>query len=161
MSGPAAPGAPAPTGRWSFEVRARSSAPVEVVWPLIGEARRWKEWSFLDRSDLLRDGDPSPDGVGAVRRFTRHGLGSQEEVVAWDPPHHLSYTIVKGFPVRHYRADVTCAPDGPGTRITWAATFDPLVPGTGRLLVVVLRALITRFATSAARYAERPPASTA
>jgi hypothetical protein len=138
-------------------VEARSSAPAAVVWPLIGEAHRWKEWSFLDRTDLVRVGTPIPDGVGAVRRFTSHGVGSREEVVVWDPPHHLGYAILSGFPVRHYRADVVLAPDGSpgtGTLITWSGTFDPKVPGTGRLLEVVLTRLMTRFATELARYAD-------
>jgi hypothetical protein len=125
------------------------------VWPLIGEAHRWKEWSFLTRSDLVRTGDPAPDGVGAVRRFTKNGIGSREEVVAWDPPHHLAYRILSGFPVRHYRADVTITPEGSGCLITWSATFDAKIPGTGRLMVVVLRRMIGRFATGAAGYADR------
>jgi hypothetical protein len=126
-----------------------------VVWPLIGEAGRWKEWSFLDRSDLLRTGEPAPDGVGAVRRFTRFGVGSQEEVVAWEPPHHLGYRMLKGFPVRNYRADVTCTPDGSGTAIRWSATFDTKIPGTGRLMTAVLHRTISRFATGAARYGDQ------
>jgi hypothetical protein len=124
------------------------------VWPLIGEARRWKEWSFLDRTQVVEEGVPAPDGVGALRRFTRLGVGSNERVVAWDPPHHLGYTIEKGFPVRNYRADVTCTPDGPGTLVGWSATFDPLIPGTGRLLVFVLNRLLHAFATGAARHAD-------
>ncbi len=144
-----------PRGRWSVEARARSSAPVEEVWPLIGEADRWKEWSFLDRTGRVEDGVPVPDGVGALRRFTSHGIGSTEEVVAYEPPHHLGYAIVKGFPVRHYRADVHCSRDGAGTLITWSATFDEKFPGTGRLMVVVLTRLLNRFATSAARFAEQ------
>ena len=155
MTGPAAPRPDGLRGRWSAEARARSSAPVDEVWPLIGEAHRWKEWSFLDRSDLARDGTPVPDGVGALRRFTRHGIGSTEEVVAYDPPHHLGYAILTGFPVRHYRADVMCEPDGTGTAITWSATFDEKIPGTGRLMVVVVRRLIEGFATGAAGYADR------
>ena len=155
MSGRATRSTVAPTGRWSFDVRTRSAAPVDVVWPLIGEARRWKEWSFLDRSDLVQTGEPAPDGVGAVRRFTRFGIGSREEVVLWDPPHHLGYVIVKGFPVRHYRADVTCTPDGPGTMIDWSATFDTVIPWSGPLMVTVLRTTIHRFAIGAARYAEQ------
>jgi hypothetical protein len=134
---------------------ARTRAPVDSVWPLIGEARRWKEWSFLDRTELVEDGDPAPDGVGALRRFTRFGVGSTERVLAWDPPDHLAYTIVKGFPVRNYRADVTCAPDGEGTLVTWSATFDPLVPGTGRLMELWTGRLIGGFATAVARYADR------
>ncbi len=155
MTDPAVTGSAGPRGRWSTEARARSSAPVEEVWPLIGEANRWKEWSFLDRSELVRDGEPVPDGVGALRRFSNHGIGSTEEVVAYDPPHHLGYAIVKGFPVRHYRADVTCRPDGTGTVITWSATFDEKIPGTGRLMVVVIARLISRFATGAARFADQ------
>jgi hypothetical protein len=150
----ATPSLSAHPGRWSYEVTARSSAPVEAVWPLIGEARRWKEWSFLDRSDLVREGDPAPDGVGAVRRFTRFGVGSREEVVAWDPPRHLGYVILKGFPVRRYRADITFTPEGTGTLIGWSASFDTLIPGTGRLMSLILRTMIGRFADGAARYAD-------
>ena len=161
MTGPSRPGSAGPRGRWSIEARARSSAPVEEVWPLIGEAHRWTEWSFLDRAELEREGTPVPDGVGALRRFTRHGVGSLEEVVAYEPPHHLGYAILKGFPVRHYRADVTCTPDGSGTVIAWSATFDEKIPGTGHLMVLVVGRLVRGFATAAARFAEQqhgPPA---
>jgi Polyketide cyclase / dehydrase and lipid transport len=142
-----------PDGRWSASASARADAPVAEVWPLVGEARRWKEWSFLTRSDLERTGDPDPDGIGALRRFSRYGIGSREEVVGWDPPHHLGYAIVKGFPVRNYRADVDLTPDGGGTLITWSARFDEKVPGTGRLMVVVVTRLIRGFATDVAAYA--------
>lgn len=148
----------APAGRRSFEVRARSSAPVEVVWSLLGEARRWQEWSFLTRSDLVREGDPPPDGVGAIRRFTSFGIGSREEVVAWEPPHRFGYVILSGFPVRHYRADVVLEPDGyagSGTAVTWSATFDEKIPGTGPLMTLVLRGIIGRLAAGATAYADR------
>ncbi len=156
MSGPGAPST-GPRGRFSYEARATSVAPVDAVWPLIGEAHRWKEWSFLDRTDLVRVGTPLPNGVGAVRRFTNHGVGSREEVVVWDPPHHLGYAILSGFPVRHYRADVVLSPDGPdgtGTLISWSGTFDEKVPGTGRILERVLDKLMNRFATELATYAD-------
>jgi hypothetical protein len=125
----------------------------------VGEAGRWKEWSFLDRSDIIRDGEPAPDGVGALRRFTRYGVGSTEEVVAWEPPHHLAYSIIKGYPVRHHRADVVLTSDGVGTTINWSATFDELVPGTGHLMTLVTKRLIRGFAQGAARHAEHqtPP----
>jgi hypothetical protein len=159
MSGRASSAGSLPRGRRSFRVEAHSAAPPADVWPLIGEAGRWKEWSFLDRSDLVRTGGPDPDGVGAVRRFTRFGIGSREEVVVWDPPHHLGYVIVKGFPVRHYRADVILEPAGTGTVLTWSATFDELIPGTGRAMAILLKSFITRFATGVARYAERTAGS--
>ena len=140
--------------RWSFTQVSRSRAPVDAVWPLIGEARRWKEWAFLTRSDLVREGVPAPDGVGAVRRFTLFGVGSREEVLAWEPPTHLGYTLLRGFPVRDYRADVIITPNRGGTILTWSVRFNPKVPGTGAVMWVVLRLLIRGFARNVCRFAD-------
>ena len=145
---------PVRTGSRVYRVEARSDASVDAVWPLLAEAARWRDWSFLTRSGLEREGTPTPDGVGAVRVFTRYGIGSREEVVAWDPRHHLAYRILSGFPVRDYRADVTIEQSGTGTRIEWAGSFDPKWPGTGRLLGSVLPKMMQRFADDVARYAD-------
>ena len=144
---------PARTGTYVYRVESRSEAPVEDVWPLLGEAARWRDWSFLTASGLEREGTPAPDGVGAVRKFSRFGVGSREEVLAWDPPHHLAYRILSGFPVRDYRADVTLEETDGGTRIEWAGSYEPKVPGTGRLLQAVLPRMMQRFADDVARYA--------
>ncbi len=149
-----APGDRAPAGARSYRVEARASAPPEAVWPLLGEAERWREWTFVTRSDRVRDGHPDPDGVGAVRRFTRFGVGSREEVLAFEPPHHLAYRILSGFPVRNYRADVTLEEDGGGTRITWTGTYDERWPGTAGVLGVVLGRMMQRFATDLAGHAD-------
>jgi Polyketide cyclase / dehydrase and lipid transport len=143
-----------PTGAHQYRVGATTSAAPEVVWPLIGEARRWREWSFLTRSELEREGAPDPDGVGAVRRFSRYGIGSREEVVAWDAPTHLGYRILSGFPVRNYRADVTLTPEGTGTRIDWVGTFDVKWPGSGRVLDAVLPKMMQRFADALVAFAD-------
>jgi Polyketide cyclase / dehydrase and lipid transport len=155
MTAAAAGPTPQPSGRWSAEAQARSSASVTEVWPLIGEAHRWKDWSFLTRTELVEVGDPDPDGVGAVRRFSRYGIGSREQVVAFEPPRHLAYTILSGFPVRHYLADVTLTTEEDGTLIKWSATFDPKIPGTGHLMVLVLTRMIGQFARGVAGHADQ------
>ncbi len=155
MSAPDVGGGTVPTGRRSYRVEARAAAPVEEVWPLVGEAKRWQEWSFLTRTGLEREGVPEPDGVGAVRHFSRMGVGSREEVLAWDPPHHLAYTIVGGgFPVRNYRADLTLEPDGDGTHIRWSGTYDEKWPGSAAAIGALLTRMMQKFATDVARYAE-------
>lgn len=141
--------------RWSFTQVSHARAPIDTVWPLVGEARRWKDWSFLTRSDLEREGDPAPDGVGAVRRFTALGVGSREEVLEWQPPLHLTYGLLSGFPVRNYRADVDLTPSDGGTTLTWSVKFNPRVAGTGAVMWVILRILIFRFARGACRFADR------
>jgi hypothetical protein len=85
-------------------------------------------------------------------------VGSREEIVAYDPPHHLAYTILSGLPVRDYRADVRLEPDGAGTRIVWGGTFVPKLPGTSAVLRLFLVTTIGSFSRRLARYAERPTA---
>ena len=122
------------------------------------------------RGSRLREGDPPPDGVGTLRRFAVGPGGSQEEVVAFEPPRHLGYVAVRGLPVRHYRADVHLddvpgADGATGTRVTWRCEVEPKVPGTGPLLRAVLRRMVAGFARRVCRYADRrlpdgPPRST-
>jgi len=142
--------------RWSYDIRTTTSAPIDEVWPLVGEARRWKEWAGFTTARLIREGTPAPDGVGALRRFAIGPVGSREQVVVWDPPHHLGYEIVKGFPVRRYRSDVELAAlEGGGTSIHWHGRFAELVPGTGRAVQAFTGALIAHFARRLVRHAER------
>ena len=142
-------------GRWHYKVLAHSTAPPSTVWPLIGEAARWKEWAFMTRTFLLREGSPDPDGVGALRRFAVGPFGSCEEVVEFEPPTHLGYVARKGIPVRSYRADIVLRPDVGGTAITWSASLTPLVPGTGALVLAYTRGCAQLFARELVRYADR------
>ena len=142
----------------SYEVTAHSSAPPERVFALLDDALSWKQWAkpTIGRAEWEREGDPPPGGVGAIRKLGRWPIYGREEIVASEPPSHYAYTMLSGNPVRNYRADITLvSDDAGGTRITWSATFDPLVPGTGRLLAAVYRRLISGFARKVAAYAER------
>jgi hypothetical protein len=109
----------------------------------------------MTRTFLLRPGEPVPDGVGALRRFAFGPGGSTEEVVAWEPPHHLGYVAVSGLPVRRYRADVDLRGDGGGTAVTWRGSFDEIVPGTGAVIRLALARMTRGFAVHVCRYAER------
>ena len=131
-----------------FEVTAQSAAPPERVFALVADATSWPRWAgfLVAHGSWEREGSPPPGGVGAIRKLGRWPLHGREEIVAYEPPTHLAYTIVKGQPVRNYRADVTLTPVDNGTLITWAATFDPLIPGTGALVTGFLRSIVTTFA---------------
>lgn len=108
----------------------------------------------MTRTELVREGDPAPDGVGALRRFAFGPGASEEEVVTWEPPRHLGYIVVRGLPVRSYRADVHLDEDGAGTVVTWRCSVEALVPGTGAALAFGLRRIIGGFATRLCRHAD-------
>ena len=152
-----APDVPSREGRWRYELEGRSAAPRETLWRLVAEVEQWKRWSMLTRSFLLRPGQADPNGVGALRRLTVGGLGSTEEVVAYEPPHHLGYEARKGMPARRYRADVVLEEDGTGTRIVWTGSLQPLVPGTGWLALAYARGFVGRFLASLVRFADSHP----
>ena len=142
----------------NIDISAQSSAPVERVWALLADARRWPEWTPFDAAVLEREGSPPPDGVGAIRRFTYGKTVTRESVVAFEPPHWLAYQLLTGLPVRGYQADVTLqtAPGG-GTTIRWQARFEPLVPGTGWLVRRRLAPFLGDVAPRLARRAEATP----
>jgi Polyketide cyclase / dehydrase and lipid transport len=146
----------APIGdRWRYEVSATCRAAPAAVWPLIGEAARRKEWSFMTRTYLIREGVPAPDGVGALRRFGVGPFGSSEEVMEFEPPNHLGYEARKGVPARRYRGDIFLRPDAEGTAITWTGSIEPSLPGTGGLALAYTRTFARLFVKQLVRYADR------
>ena len=150
-------------GSQTFNVTTVARAPRERVWALVSDGAGWKNWAGVMTSSLEREGDPPPDGVGAIRKLGPRPFGSREEVVVWEPPSHLGYVILSGMPVRNYRADIHLKEEtGAGgsdvtTVIEWSASFDPKIPGTGALLRTGLAAIIGRFAKRAARHAAKNP----
>ena len=66
-----------------------ANAPIETVWELLADARGWSTWARFARSELLAEGIPAPDGVGALRAFGVGRIGSREEVVLFEPPQRL------------------------------------------------------------------------
>lgn len=141
----------------SYEVTARSAAPPERVFALLADATSWPRWAgpLIARASWEREGNPAPGGAGAIRRLGRWPIFGREQIVASEPPFHHAYTTLGGNPVRNYRADVFLSPDEDGTSITWSATFEPRIPGSGRLLVGTYRRLIGSFARRLAAYAEQ------
>lgn len=133
-----------------------SAAPVETVWPLLAHASRWREWAAFTVSELERAGSPQADGMGAVRRFGFPLFTSREEVVTFEPPHHLGYVLRSGLPLRGYESDVTltAAADG-GTDIEWRSSFEPPWPATGWFWSAFMRLLLSDFSRRLARAAAR------
>lgn len=138
-----------------FEVLATSAAPPEKVFAVLADRTRWHEWAgpMIRSSSWERTGDAEPGGVGAIGRLGSSRFYSREEIVEYDPPHHLAYVMLSGQPVRDYRATVDLSPADGGTAIAWRATFEPKIPGTGALLKLQLRTIVASFAKRLAVHA--------
>ena len=113
------------------EVEHRYEASPEVVWAVYTDHARWSEWAGVGSSRLVNEGTPDPNGVGAVRGFPG---GTLEEVLSFDPPKRMTYTLTGGlFPIKNHLGEATLEADGSGTFLRWNCEFDPKIPGTGSL----------------------------
>lgn len=124
------------------------------VFALLEDVTTWTQWAGFAEASYERAGDPSPHGVGAVRRLRAGPLSSRETVLQYEPGRRLVYDYVGTLPLRNYRAEVVIARHARGTRITWHATFSSTWPLAGPLLrrtvAKALRSIATRLAQAAA-----------
>jgi uncharacterized protein YndB with AHSA1/START domain len=142
--------------RRSFDVYRHADAPVHLVWDVLVDHERYSDWTALPASRLEREGQPDRNGVGSVRALGSGPTTSFEEVVEFDPPHHMAYVINSGPPVRGYRADVELmgTSDG-GTDVRWVGSFESTPPGLTVPLRMVLEAAVTHLADRLVRESER------
>ncbi len=142
--------------RQSLVVEARSDASPETVFAILADTEGWVRWSRKTKSAVLeRPGSTEREGVGAIRVFQNGRTTSREEVVEYEPPRRFVYTLLSGLPLRDYRAEVDLTPDGTGTRIRWASSFEPKRRGTGWIYRNALRVFIRQTATALAEFAAK------
>jgi hypothetical protein len=140
------------------EATVRSAAPREVVWAVIADGRSWHEWGGWQKTELEREGDPPPDGVGAIRRNVRRPLTVREQVELWEPPARFGYALLSGLPLRDYHAVVTLSEAGSGgdcTNIHWESRFDARVRALDAPMRAFVQATLNEVAGGVAREAER------
>jgi uncharacterized protein YndB with AHSA1/START domain len=84
-------------------------------------------WPGVRSCRLVVEGKPR-NGVGAVREVSAGGLVLLEEVVEFEPPHRLVYTIIKGLPVRH-RGTIELREQDGATVVEWRVRMTSAWPG--------------------------------
>ena len=148
-------------GRREIAVRADSRATPEAVFGLLADGASWPDWSPIESFELERQGDPPPEGVGAIGRFQRGRTTGRDQLIEVIPGRRLGYVSLSGLPVRDYRATVDLRATADGTEIGWHASFIPTIPGTGRLLERGLRRFLQQCADGLARHAASQPTTEA
>jgi uncharacterized protein YndB with AHSA1/START domain len=127
------------------------AAPPEAVFEVLADHRGMVNWSMAREVVLRHEGDPPPNGVGAVRVIRAGGIAVEEEVTAFEPPKRMEYRVVAGFPIRDHRGEVRLEPVGDGTRLVWEVQCRPRFPGTGWLLRPLLTRSVTQLADGLVR----------
>ena len=117
-------------GQLHVEAEGTTLAEVDTVWGLVADANTYARWGPWN------DGGYDPPAKGPSRpgsvqwfRFGRRTT-SVEKILEVDAPSRIIYTVMRGIPVKNYRAEVTLTPNIPsGTSIRWAATWETTLMG--------------------------------
>ena len=144
----------------SFTLVREVDAPPDVVFDVLTDHRRYAEMSRLRKSELEREGDPAPNGVGAIRVLIAVGPPIREEVVVYERPSRFSYKVLSGLPVRDHVGTVSIEPSGGGTHVTYALKAIPTVPFAGKVVMLALKRGVTELLNGVVSEAERRAAAT-
>jgi uncharacterized protein YndB with AHSA1/START domain len=122
--------------RRQIHVEKRLDAPPEAVFEILADHGRYDRFDGIRRAEVVKPGDPAPNGLGAVRRIWIGPLRFQEEITAYEPPARLDYLIVdlRGVPFRHEGGSIRLSPSGGGTDVLWTSSFEIPIPLVGSAL---------------------------
>ena len=139
----------------SFTFERQIAAPPEIVFDVLTDHRGYAALTPLRKSELEREGDPAPNGVGAIRVLRSVGPPLREEVVAYEAPSRFSYSLISGLPVRDHLGTVELSADGGGTRMVYAVRVMPSVPVFGGIAIGGMKQAIKGLIKGVTTEAER------
>ncbi len=143
----------------SFTYVRQVAAPPEVVFDVLTDHRRYPEITRLRKAELEREGEPAPNGLGAIRVLTVAGPPMREEVIAYDRPRRFAYKILSGLPVRDHVGTVELQPKDGGAEIVYAVKTTPTIPLAGPVFMAVLKKAIRDLIGGVAKESERRAAN--
>lgn len=136
-----------------LEVRRHIAGPPAAVFATYTDHVSWTEWAGFGPARLSREGVPAPNGVGCIRVIGPALTAAHEEVLAYEPPKRMTYTIVKGFPlIRDHFGEVSFEPEGDGTLVIWRCRFTSRIPFMGGVIRSALSRAFARALDGLARH---------
>jgi hypothetical protein len=143
--------------RLHVEAEARAQALPEAVWRLVADADTYCRWGIWSESSWVGLGAASPGRPGSLRQMRYRRTRIVEQVLEVDEGTRLAYTVVRGIPVRNYRAEVTLTPERGATHVRWVADWDNTFLGriVQRKLSVLYPEIMTRLVQAAEQIAPR------
>jgi uncharacterized protein YndB with AHSA1/START domain len=139
----------------SFTFVREVKASPETVFEVLTDHRRYAEITPIRRSELEREGQPAPNGVGAIRVLSSVGPPLREETIVYEPSRRFSYKLLSGAPLRDHVGTVALEPQGEMTKVTYAVRTHPTVPVVGGVAVAVARFGVKQLVEGIVRESER------
>lgn len=143
----------------SFTLTREIDAPAETVFEVLTDHAEYSKLTPLRKSELEREGQAEPNGVGAIRKLTAVGPPMREEVIAYEAPSRFSYTVLSGLPVRDHVGTVELSEEGGRTKMVYAVRTQPTLPIAGFAVVAAVKQAIKGLIDGVAKESERRTAA--
>jgi hypothetical protein len=128
-----------------IEVDKTLTAPIGDAFELLSDHAGYTRFRGFTAAELVREGGPDRNGVGALRRLSVGPLRFTEEITAFERPTRMGYLIREvNLPLEHEGGTITLAETGAGTRVLWRSTFTVPVPVAGRAIGASLAVALRR-----------------
>ncbi|HEY3191507.1 MAG TPA: SRPBCC family protein [Solirubrobacterales bacterium] len=117
----------------TVRVKRTIPAPAEQVFDLLADHANYDRFRPVRRSELLTEGEPPPNGIGAMRRVLIGPLRFEEQITAYARPSRLEYLIVRiNAPYEHDGGKIRLTENAGLTTAEWTSEFrvpTPLIGG--------------------------------
>jgi Polyketide cyclase / dehydrase and lipid transport len=101
----------------------------EAVFDVISDHARYDRFRGIRGSKLLREGEPPPNGVKAVRRVLIGPLRFDEEITVFERPTRMDYLILRiNAPFQHRGGSMRLREDRGRTIVEWTSSFTVPAP---------------------------------
>lgn len=134
----------------SFTINRHVNAPPSRVFDALTDHAGYSAMTPMRKSTLTKEGEPAPNGLGAIRELTLVGPPIVEEVVGYERPSYFAYKALKGLPVSEHLGEVRLSESGNGTHVAYTLSYTPSLPGpaVGLILKQAIGGLLRGIAKS-------------
>jgi hypothetical protein len=113
-----------------FTLQRTIKAPMGTVFDAFVDHAAYAQMTPMRKSSLEKEGDPAPNGVGAVRKLELLGPPILEEVTGYERPSYFAYKAIKGLPVKEHLGEVRLSEAANDcTRVHYKISYTPSIPG--------------------------------
>lgn len=130
----------------------------EVVFDVMTDHLAYPDFTPMRKAKLEKEGDPAPNGIGAIRKFKMLPLGPaiREEVIGYDAPATMSYKLLSGLPLKDHVGTITLleANEG-GTELRYHVESEPKLPVAKFIPRAITRKAISDLANGIKKEAEK------
>jgi len=139
----------------TFALHKTTAAPIEVVFDVLTDHAGYAKILPLRSSSLEQQGNPAPNGVGAIRALRAVGPPTREQVTEYIRPTRFSYTALSGVPAKEHGGTVELSSNGTGTEVVYRVTTVPRSPIPEFVWVSIMRQVIGQLLRAVIKEAER------